>query len=95
MVDFDYLSKGLCALARAHRANTMAGHLGAAVVAGYFFGEEHHELDERVVAARNVQAVRGADRFGRPHRERELTTPVRFENPVPDSRYKQWLNNEL
>ena len=51
MVDFDYLYKGLCAMARAHRANTMAGHLGAAVVAGYFFGEEHHDLDKRVVGS--------------------------------------------
>ena len=29
----------------------MAGHLGAAVVAGYFFGEDHHDLDGRVFAA--------------------------------------------
>ncbi len=51
MVDFEYLYKGLCGLARAHQANSMAGHLGAAVAAGYFFGEEHPDLDERVVAA--------------------------------------------
>ena len=48
MVNFDYLYKGLCGLARAHRANVMAGHLGAAVIAGYFFGEEHADLDEKV-----------------------------------------------
>jgi len=51
MVDFKYLYKGLCGLARAHQANAMAGHLGAAVLAGYFFGEEHHELDSKVFAA--------------------------------------------
>ena len=51
MIDFDYLYRGLCGLARAHRANTMAGHLGAAVAAGYFFGEEHHDLDPKVYAA--------------------------------------------
>ncbi len=48
MIDFGYLQKGLYALARAHRVNSMAGHLGAAVVAGYFIGEQHPELDDRV-----------------------------------------------
>ena len=51
MVDFDYLYQGLCGLARAHRANAMAGHLGAALVAGYFFGEEHPDLPEEVFSA--------------------------------------------
>lgn len=51
MVRFDYLHKGLCAMARAHRANTMVGHLGAAVTAGYFFGEERTDLDPRIYAA--------------------------------------------
>ena len=50
MVDFKYLYNGLCGLARAHTANAMAGHLGAAVVAGYFVGEELPELDDRVYA---------------------------------------------
>lgn len=48
MVDFEYLYQGLCGLARAHRAGTMAGHLGAAVVAGYFFGEDQSDLPEGV-----------------------------------------------
>jgi len=48
MVDFEYLYQGLCGLARAHRAGTMAGHLGAAVVAGYFFGEDQGDLPEGV-----------------------------------------------
>ena len=51
MVNFQYLYKGLCGLARAHRAGPMAGHLGAAVVAGYFIGEEQPDLDHEVSAA--------------------------------------------
>lgn len=39
MIEFEYLCKGICGLANAHKADTMAGHLGAAVVAGYLFGE--------------------------------------------------------
>lgn len=47
-VDIDYLAKGLSALARAHHVNNMAGHLGAAVVAGYFIAEQHPDLDDAV-----------------------------------------------
>lgn len=48
MVEFQYLYKGLCGLAHAHQAGTMAGHLGAAVVAGYFFGEDQNDLPNEV-----------------------------------------------
>lgn len=50
MIQFDYLYKGLCGLAHAYKASSMAGHLGAAVVAGYFFGEEYQNLDDKVYA---------------------------------------------
>lgn len=63
MVDFKYLYFGLCGLARAHRANAMTGHLGAAVVAGYFVGEELPDLDERVYAGieRELNQVMGGE----------------------------------
>lgn len=48
MVSFEYLQKGLTGLANAHRAGTMAGHLGAAVVAGYFFGEDQADLPDEI-----------------------------------------------
>ncbi len=48
MIDFDYLYKGVCGLANAHNAGTMAGHLGAAVAAGYFFSEDQSNLPDRV-----------------------------------------------
>lgn len=51
MVDFGYLYRGLCGLSRAHRANSMAGHLGAAVVAGYFYGEDNAGLPPDVGTA--------------------------------------------
>ena len=49
MIDFGYLYQGICGLANAHKAGTMAGHLGAAVAAGYFFGEERNELPAEVL----------------------------------------------
>ncbi len=48
MVNFAYLYKGLCGLANAHRASPLAGHLGAAVIAGYFLGEDHPDWKPRV-----------------------------------------------
>ncbi|MFZ9823145.1 MAG: hypothetical protein ACO3GX_10510 [Gemmataceae bacterium] len=48
MIDFQYLQTGIYGLANAHKAGTLAGHLGAAVVAGYFFGEDHSELPDEV-----------------------------------------------
>lgn len=49
MIAFEYLYQGICGLARAHVAGTMAGHLGAAVAAGYFVGEDHADLADGVV----------------------------------------------
>lgn len=48
MIDFQYLQTGVTGLARAHQAGTMAGHLGAAVVAGYFYGEDQSDLPDGV-----------------------------------------------
>ena len=48
MIEFRYLQTGLTGMAQAHRANTMAGHLGAAVVAGVFFCEDHPDLPPEV-----------------------------------------------
>ncbi len=44
----EYLKKGLLGLSRAHLVGTMTGHLGATLVAGYLFSEEHRELDRKV-----------------------------------------------
>lgn len=48
MIDFHYLQAGIHGLANAHKAGTMAGHLGAAVAAGYFFGEDQSDLPDEV-----------------------------------------------
>lgn len=63
MVDFEYLYRGLCGMANAPRASSMAGHLGAAVVAGYFFGEDHADLDPAVCTAieRDLNRITGGE----------------------------------
>lgn len=68
MIEFEYLSKGLNALARAHRISPMAGHLGASVIAGYFVGEQRPDLDEKVFAGIEGdlnRVIRGESVFGK------------------------------
>lgn len=86
MIDFHYLSKGLNALARAHHMGSMAGHLGAAVVAGYFVGEQRPDLDPDV--AKGIEddlerILRGESVFGKNMAKKsKLTDPELFE-PFP------------
>ena len=54
MIDFSYLRRGLDGLANAHRAGSMAGHLGASLVAGYCCGEDHGDWPEAV--CRGIEA---------------------------------------
>lgn len=83
MVDYSYLPKGLNALARAHRVSTMSGHLGAAVVAGYFVGEQHPDLDDRVyrgIEAELERIIRGEETVFSPKPDAALTAPAMFES---------------
>jgi len=85
MVDPAYLQKGLWALARAHRANGMTGHLGAALVAGCLFSVEHPDLDDRVHAAVQGELDRiiaGEEKWFDPD-EAGVTVAELFE-PMPD-----------
>lgn len=81
MIDFDYLPKGLYAMARAHRVNTMSGHLGAAVVAGYFIGEQHPDLDEKVyegIEGELERIIRGESIFS-PKKNAAISAAQMFE----------------
>ncbi len=86
MIEFDYLYRGLCGLARAHRGGAMAGHLGAAVVAGYFFGEDHYDLDSRVHAAITQELdriIRGEESLWYDQQKTGMTVAELFE-PFPE-----------
>ena len=63
MIDFVYLRRGLIALSRAHRANGMAGHLGSALMAGYFFGEIRADLKPgvRFAIERDLERIIGGE----------------------------------
>lgn len=91
MINFTYLSKGLNALARAHLLGPMSGHLGASVIAGYFVGEQHPDLDDTVINGIEndlERVIRGDSVFGAsnkknaPINDPELFAP--FAKEVPD-----------
>ena len=91
MVDFEYLYQGLCGLARVHRANTMAGHLGAAVVAGYFLGEDHPDFAEEVHSAVEKELdriIRGEESLWFDSTKAGITAAELFE-PFPDERPRE------
>ncbi|MDF1852829.1 MAG: hypothetical protein P1U85_18475 [Verrucomicrobiales bacterium] len=94
MIDFDYLSKGLNALARAHRMSSMAGHLGASLIAGYFVGEQRPDLEPEVY--RGIEddlerVMRGESVFGKKmSKNSKLADPEMFE-PFPKQKPDETL----
>ncbi|MBI3468888.1 MAG: hypothetical protein HY000_38275 [Planctomycetes bacterium] len=85
MIDFEYLYKGLCGLANAHRANALAGHLGAAVVAGYFFGEDQSNLPNAVhqgIEKELDRIIGGEEAFWFNAKKAGITAPELFR-PMP------------
>lgn len=93
MVKFDYLYKGLCGLARAHKASSMAGHLGAAVTAGYFFGEDQSDLDEIVHCAIEEElerVIRGEEAFWHNAKKAGIRVAELFET-LPKERPQEGL----
>lgn len=82
MIDFEYLYKGLCGLANSHKASALAGHLGAAVVAGYFWGEDQGGLDDAVnrgVESELDRIIKGEEAFWFNSKKAGITSPELFE----------------
>jgi len=93
MVGFEYLHKGLAGLARAPEAGVLAGHLGAAVVAGYFLGEDQQNLDLKVYAGIEKELdriIRGEESIWFDPRKAGVTIPELFQ-PFPKERAKKEL----
>jgi len=93
MVKFNYLHKGLCGLANAHRASPMAGHLGAAVTAAYFFGEDQSDVDEvvyRSIERELERIIRGEEAIWFNAKKAGVTVAELFE-PLPKERPQENL----
>ena len=81
MIDPAYLAAGLNAMARAHLVNGMAGHLGAAVVAGCFIAEDHPDLEEEVcrgIEGEMERIIRGESVFS-PGSDAGISAPDMFQ----------------
>ncbi len=86
MIEFDYLRQGIQGLANAHQAGTMAGHLGAAVVAGYFIGEDLSDLPAEVfqgVEGECDRVIAGEEAIWFNARSAGVT-PTELFNPLPE-----------
>ena len=82
VVDFDYLAKGLYAMARAHLVNPMAGHLGAGIVSGFFITENQPNLDEYVcsgIEAELDRIIRGQSTFS-PKKNAAISVAEMFDS---------------
>lgn len=94
MIQFDYLSKGLNALARAHHMSSMAGHLGASLIAGYFVSEQRADLDAEVykgIEGDLDRVIGGESVFGKKmSKKSELTDSELFE-PFPKQKPDETL----
>lgn len=91
MIEFDYLYKGICGLANAHRAGTMAGHLGAAVTAGYFFGEDQSDLPDEVftgVEGELERVIRGEEAIWF-NAKKAGVTPTELFQPFPKEKPRE------
>lgn len=81
----EYLEKGLSGLSRAHLEDSMTGHLGATLVAGYLFSEEHLDLDRSVHAGieKELDRVLNGESVFDPGERGPITTSELFA-PYPD-----------
>lgn len=63
MIAYHYLERGIAGLGRAHLAGSMSGHLGSALLAGYFLGEMKPDLDPAVHFAieRDLERILGGE----------------------------------
>ncbi len=93
MIDFDYLYKGVCGIANAHQAGTMAGHLGAAVTAGYFFGEDQSDLPDEVFTGvqGELERVIGGEEAIWFNAKKAGVTPTELFEPFPKEKPSEEL----
>ena len=94
MIAHDYLAKSLNAMARAHHMSSMAGHLGASLVAGYFVGEQRPDLDPEVV--RGIEddlgrVMRGESVFGKKMSKKATLSPPELFEAFPKQKPDETL----
>lgn len=93
-LDYSYLERGLNALARAHNMSSMAGHLGAALIAGYFIGEQRPSLDPEVcrgIEGDLERVISGESVFGKRMSKNSRLTDSELFEPFPKQKPDETL----
>lgn len=84
--DASYLQQGLNALARAHHMSSMAGHLGASMIAAYFVGKQRESLSPEVITgikADMAKVLRGDSVFGKKMSRQSKLSDAQLFEPFP------------
>lgn len=86
MIEFEYLKRGLYGMANAPKAGSMAGHLGAAIVTGYFIGEDHSGLPKGVFDGirRDLNRITGGEESMWFDPKKAGITATELFSPLPD-----------
>lgn len=93
-INLSGLSRGINALARAHHMSAMAGHLGAAVIAGYFVGRQRPDLDPEVrkgIEGDLGRVMRGESVFGKKMSGKSKLADWELFEPFPKERPDETL----
>lgn len=97
-IDESFLSRGLNALARAHHMSSMAGHLGASLIAGYFVGEQRPNLDPAVykgVSGDLARVLRGESVFGKKMSRKSTLSDAELFEPFPKEKPDATLIDDI
>lgn len=87
LVNTAYLGKGLNALARAHHMSSMAGHLGASLIAGYYVGKQRPDLNAQVgrgIEGDLARVIAGESVFGRKMSKKSRLADAELFEPFPN-----------
>lgn len=93
-LDDSYLEKGLNALARAHHMSSMAGHLGASLIAGYYIGVQRPNLEPEVykgIEGDLRRVIRGESVFGKKMSKRSKLADAELFEPFPKQKPDETL----
>ena len=93
-IDEFFLQRGLNALARAHHMSSMAGHLGASLIAGYFVGEQRRSLDPAVyrgIEGDLARVIRGESVFGKKMSKKSTLSDAELFEPFPKQKPDETL----
>jgi hypothetical protein len=93
-LDTAYLEKGLNAMARAHHMSSMAGHLGASLIAGFYISVQRPNLDPEVrkgIQSDLARVIGGESVFGKKMSRKSTLSDAELFESFPKQRANETL----